>query len=229
MPRMFGYGVESGIDLPGEAPGLVPDPKWKQQTKNEQWTTGDTYNMAIGQGFVLATPLQVLDVTATIANGGTALSPSFWARHCQRRGTVTNTIEPQVIRKLPIAPENLALVRQGMREAVTRGTAWKVNLKDVQVAGKTGTAEFYGPKVAGHLPTHAWFTAFAPYDHPQVAVVVFVFGGGEGSEVSAPIAADILRAYFKLPDDATVVPKIAPPPPESGVSAGTGAAPKPKP
>src|SRR5581483_905086 len=122
-----------------------------------------------------------------------------------------------------------ALVRQGMREAVTRGTAWKVNFSDLAVAAKTGTAEFFGPKVNGHLPTHAWFTAFAPYDKPEIAVVVFVFGAGEGSEVAAPIAADILRAYFKLPADAQLVKPAAPPPPETrnaGLPAA-GAAPPP--
>lgn len=213
--RLFGYGTESGIDLPGEAPGLVPDPKWKQLTLNEQWTTGDTYNMAIGQGFVLATPLQVLNVTATIANGGTLYRPHFARAVVNSSGTVTNTIEPQVIRKLPIDAKNFALVRQGMREAVTRGTAWKVNFSDLEVAAKTGTAEFFGPRVRGNLPTHAWFTAYAPYDKPEVAVVVFVYGGGEGSEVAAPITADILRAYFKLPESAPVTQPAAPPPPET--------------
>ena len=213
--RMFGYGAESGIDLPGEAPGLVPDPKWKQQTLNEQWTTGDTYNMAIGQGFVLSTPLQVLNMTATIANGGTLYRPHLGHAIVNSTSTVTNTIEPQVIRKLPIDDKNLALVRQGMREAVTRGTAWKVRFPDLDVAGKTGTAEFFGPKKNGRLPTHAWFTAYAPYDKPEVAVVVFVYDAGEGSEVAAPIAGDILRAYFNLPEDVSAVAPAAPPPPET--------------
>lgn len=219
--RMFGYGDETGIDLPGEAPGLVPDPQWKQQTLNEQWTTGDTYNMAIGQGFVLATPLQVLNVTATIANGGTLYRPTLARAIVNASGTVTNTLDARIIRKLPIDPANMAIVQQGMREAVTRGTAWKANLRDVAVAGKTGTAEFFGPRVNGHLPTHAWFTAYAPYDNPEIAVVVFVYGGGEGSEVAAPIAADILRAYFKLPPDAPLVPRPNELPPETGNSAGT--------
>src|SRR5581483_4295496 len=213
--RLFGYGAASGIDLPGEADGLVPDPKWKQRNLNEQWTTGDTYNMAIGQGFVLSTPLQVLDTTATIANGGTLYRPHLAKAIVNASGTVTNTIEPQIIRKLPVDPANLAVVREGMRASVTHGTSWKVNFADVQVAGKTGTAEFYGPKVRGHLPTHAWFTAFAPYDKPEIALVVFMYGGGEGSEVAAPVAADILRAYFKLPQDAPLVQLAAPPPPEA--------------
>jgi penicillin-binding protein 2 len=227
--RLFGYGTASGIDLPGEADGLVPDPRWKQRNLNEQWTTGDTYNMVIGQGFVLSTPLQVLNMTATIANGGTLYRPHFARAVVNASGTVTNTIEPQVIRKIPIDDANLAIVRQGMREAVTRGTAWKVNLVDLEVAGKTGTAEFFGPRRAGQLPTHAWFTAYAPYENPEVAVVVFVYDGGEGSEVAAPIAADILRAYFKLPADSPLVVRLAPPPPEVGTSAGTSGAPTPAP
>lgn len=214
--RLFGYGSESGIDLPGEAPGLVPDPKWKQKTLNEQWVTGDTYNMAIGQGFVLATPLQVLNVTATVANGGTLYKPHLAREIVNAAGTITNTIAPQVIRKLPIDPKNLAVVREGMRGAVTHGTSYKTNLEGVEVAGKTGTAEYFGPKVQGHLPEHAWFTAFAPYDKPEIAVVVFVAGGGEGSEVSVPIAADIFRAYFKLGAAAPLVaPSSPPPPPEA--------------
>lgn len=213
--RLIGYGSASGIDLPGEADGLVPDPAWKQRNLNEQWTTGDTYNMAIGQGFVLATPLQVLDTTATIANGGTYYRPHLVRAIVNASGTVTNTIEPQINRKLPVDPQNFAIVREGMRDSVAVGTSWKVNFADLQVAGKTGTAEFFGPKVAGHLPTHAWFTAFAPYDHPQIALVVFLYGGGEGSEVSAPIAADILRYYFKLGADAQLVSPAAPPPPET--------------
>jgi membrane peptidoglycan carboxypeptidase len=91
----------------------------------------------------------------------------------------------------------MRLVQEGMRAAVTRGTSWKANLVDIAVAGKTGTAEFFGPRKGGRLPTHAWFTAYAPYDKPEIAVVVFVYSGGEGSEVAAPIATDILRAYFK--------------------------------
>lgn len=227
--RLFGYGTASGIDLPGEADGLVPDPRWKQRNLNEQWTTGDTYNMAIGQGFVLSTPLQVLNATATVANGGTLYRPHFARAIVNASGTVTNTLEPQIIRKLPIDPQNMRLVQEGMRAAVTRGTSWKANLQDVQVAGKTGTAEFFGPKKGGRLPTHAWFTAYAPYEKPQVAVVVFVYDGGEGSEVAAPIAADILRAYFKLAPDAPLIDQVAPPPPETGTTApnaaGAGAQP----
>ncbi|MGB8643805.1 MAG: penicillin-binding protein 2 [Anaerolineae bacterium] len=221
--RQFGYGSPTGIDLPGEGPGLIPDPKWKRLTWNEAWVTGDTYNMAIGQGFVLATPLQVVGMTAIVANGGVLYRPHLVRQIVNASGTLTNTLSPQVTRRLQIDDKNFALVRAGMRDAVTYGTAWKVNLAQVAVAGKTGTAEFYGPRVNGNLPTHAWFTAFAPYDKPEVAVVVFVNNGGEGSEVAAPIAADILRAYFNLPDNAPLaLPNAKPPPPEKSQATGTG-------
>ncbi len=199
--RLFGLGAVSGIDLPGEAPGLVPDQAWKRQTIGDIWTIGDTYNMGIGQGYVLATPLQVADYTAIVANGGTLYKPQLVHAVTDSEGRIMRTIQPQVIRKLPIDPNAFAIVREGMREGVTSGTSTNVNLADVQVAAKTGTAEYYGPRVNGHLPTHAWFTAFAPYDNPQVVVTVFIAGGGEGSAVAAPAAADILRAYFHLPPD----------------------------
>lgn len=227
--RMFGLGDLTGIDLTGEAKGLVPDPTWKRKTIGDVWTIGDTYNMGIGQGYVLATPLQVAQYTSVVANGGTLYKPQLVREIRDGNGAVLKTIEPQVIRRVPVDPQDFALVREGMRNAVTRGTATRANLQDVEVAAKTGTAEYYGPKVNGHLPTHAWFTAFAPYDNPQVVVTVFIYGGGEGSVVAAPVATDILRAYFRLSPDAplagaqpsglTAAPPIAPPPAPRGTTA----------
>ncbi len=221
--RLFGLGQPSGIDLPLEAPGLVPDQAWKLKTIGDIWTIGDTYNMGIGQGYVLATPLQVANYTAIVANGGTLYKPQLVHAVTDSEGRLVRTIEPQVIRKLPIDPSVFAIVREGMREGVTSGTSTNANLADVAVAAKTGTAEYYGPRVNGHLPTHAWFTAFAPYDNPQIVVTVFIAGGGEGSAVAAPAAAAILRAYFHLPPDsplANPTQPLAPPvvvhPPTTG-------------
>ncbi len=208
--RLFGLGELTGIDLPGEAKGLVPDQTWKRKTIGDIWTVGDTYNMGIGQGYVLATPLQVADYTAIVANGGTLYKPQLVHAVADSEGRIVRMIEPQVIRRLPIDQQAFAIVREGMRSAVTRGTAVRANLAGVDVAAKTGTAEYYGPRVNGHLPTHAWFTAFAPYENPQIVVTVFVAGGGEGSEVAAPAAADILRAYFQMPADS---PLASPPQP----------------
>lgn len=205
--ELLGYGARSGIDLPGEAPGLVPDTKWKRVNYSESWVTGDTYNMAIGQGFVLATPLQVLNSAATIANGGTLYRPQLVRQVVDEKGNVVQAFAPDVIRNLPVSAENIEIIRQGMRAAVagSGATAWAINVPGVAIAGKTGTAEFFVDRNKdglpdrdreGHLPTHAWFVAFGPYQDPEIVVVVFVFGGGEGSAVALPVANDILNYYF---------------------------------
>ncbi len=212
--QLFGFGEPSGIALPGEARGLVPADRWKRLTYAQSWVTGDTYNMGIGQGFLLSTPLQLLNATAAIVNGGTLYRPQVAKALIASDGHMVKQFQPEVIRQLPITAENFAIVRDGLRAAVTSGTATAINLAAVQVAGKTGTAEFPGPRDRrGRLPTHAWFTAFAPYENPQIVLVVFVENGGEGSATAVPIAADILKAYFHLPKDAPLVPatNIVPP------------------
>ena len=205
--RMFGFGEPTGVGLSGEAAGLVPSDRWKRQNYGESWVTGDTYNAGIGQGYVLATPLQMLNAAAAVANGGTLYRPQLVYQVTDAQGQVTHALTPEVIRKLDVSAENLAIVREGMLEAVVHGTAWRARLSGVSVAGKTGTAEY--PAVdeqgrlirdkEGHLPTHAWFVAFAPYEDPEIALAVFVSGGHEGAKVAVPIAAQILRAYFGLP------------------------------
>jgi penicillin-binding protein 2 len=195
----FGLGQPTGIDLPGEASGLVPTQKWKRINYGENWSTGDTYNVSIGQGFILVTPLQLLNATAAIANGGTLYRPQIVYQVTDAEGQVIRPFAPQVIRQVPVSEENLTLVREGMRQAVEWGTARQAQLEGIEVAGKTGTAEYPGPRdEEGHLPTHAWFTAFAPVQEPEIALVIFVAGGGEGTTTAVPIAAEILRYYFGL-------------------------------
>lgn len=202
--RMYGLGEPTGIELPGEAAGLVPTSEWKRANYNESWTTGDTYNAAIGQGFVLATPLQMLNALSALANGGTLYRPQLIREIVDADGQVVRPFEPQIIRQLDVSPEVLATVREGLRQVVEQGTAPLAKLPGIAVAGKTGTAEFGEANEQGDRPTHAWFIAFAPYENPEVAVLVFVEGGvsvlgGEGSGTAAPIAAQILRHYFGLP------------------------------
>ena len=157
--------------------------------------------MAIGQGFILVTPLQMLNATVAIANGGTLYRPQIVYQVTDADGHVVKSFAPEVIRKVPVSEKNLAIVREGMRAAVEWGTAWRANLEGVTVAGKTGTAEYPGPlDEKGNLPTHAWFVAFAPVEDPEIALVVFVAGGGEGTTTAVPIAAEILRYYFGLPE-----------------------------
>jgi penicillin-binding protein 2 len=205
--ELFGMGAQTGIDLPGEAPGLVPNARWKRINYSESWVTGDTYNMSIGQGFVLATPLQVLNSAAAIANGGTLYRPQIVREVLDGDGKVVRAFAPDVIRELPISKANIDLVRQGMRAAVAGpgATAWAINVPGVAVAGKTGSAEFFVDRNkdgvpdrdrSGHMPTHAWFVSFAPFDNPEIALVVFVYGGGEGSTVAVPIGNEILNYYF---------------------------------
>jgi penicillin-binding protein 2 len=202
--RLFGYGERSGIDLPGENAGLIPDPKWKRIAKGERWVTGDTYNMAIGQGDVLATPLQVTMMTAAVANDGILYQPQVVAAVTDAKSHLVTFNHPIVRREIPVKSKNLDIVREGMWMVVNWefGTAKNVALPDVEVAGKTGTAEFFDPELgrdlAGNLPSHAWFTAYAPYDDPEIAITVFVYNGGEGSQVAAPIAREILRGYFDI-------------------------------
>jgi len=188
----FGLGAKTGIDLPSEAAGLVPTPEWKQKVKGEPWYVGDTYHAAIGQGDVLATPLQDLNYTATVANGGTLYKPKLLRQVLDANGNVIKDFAPEVIRA-NIAPKNVIdLVRTGMRQTVTAGTARSLSSLPVAVAGKTGTSQ-YGPQ---NSKTHAWFTAFAPFDNPTIALVVLVEGGGEGSSASVPVAKKILEYWF---------------------------------
>jgi penicillin-binding protein 2 len=205
---MFGLGEPTGIELTGEASGLLPSERWKRLTYSESWFTGDTYNAAIGQGYVLVTPLQMLNATAAIANGGTLYRPQLIYQEVDLDGQMVQPFEPEIIRELDVSPENIELVRRGMRGAVTKGTAYRLSLPQVEVAGKTGTAEYTEldengnviRDARGYLPTHAYFTAFAPYDDPEIALIVFLQGGGEGSQTAVPVGEDILRAYFDIPD-----------------------------
>ncbi len=201
--RMYGLGEPTGIELSGEAAGLVPSSKWKRLSINESWTTGDTYNAGIGQGYVLATPLQMITALNAVANGGTLYRPQLIHDVVDSEGRIVRSFQPQVTRRLDVSPETLAIVGEGLRAAVATGTAPLANLPEVPVAGKTGSAEFGVPNAKGERPTHAWFMGYAPADNPEVTVIVFIEGGGEGSSVAAPVVAQILRYYFGLPNPVT--------------------------
>ncbi len=190
--HLFGLGEKSGVDLPNENEGLVPTPGWKQAAKSETWYQGDTYHMGIGQGDVLTTPLQVLNYTACFANGGTLYQPQLDRQIIDSDGKIVHDFRPIIKRQNFIKPEDIAIVREGMRQTVTSGTAKMLSSVSVPVAGKTGTAEV----VAGG-EMQAWFTCFAPYDNPQIALTVLLEKGGEGSEYAVPVAKRILDYCFK--------------------------------
>jgi penicillin-binding protein 2 len=192
----LGYGAPTGIDLPGEVSGLVPTSQWKLANWSEDWLKGDTYNMSIGQGFVLATPLQVANLTNAVANGGRLLKPRLIAAINDAEDKPIQTVGPELLRQIPLSQDNLAIIRQGMQGVMLNDDVKKVNIPALKVAGKTGTAEFPGPKDdKGIMPTHGWFTAYAPYDNPEVSVTVFVQQGG-GPTNAVPIAMNIFKRYF---------------------------------
>ncbi len=192
-----GFGQVTGIDIPGELDGLMPTPERKLRIKNEPWFQGDSYNSAIGQGDVLSTPLQLANLSAAIANGGKLMYPRVAAEIRGAQGEQLQRFEPQVARRLPYSEQVLSLIRSAMREVVVGGTAIRIASNPYGIAGKTGTAEYPGPRDEdGYLPTHALFTGFAPFDDPEIAFAVVLYGAGEGSEFAAPIADKMTRFYF---------------------------------
>ena len=207
--RAFGLGAPCGIDLPAETGGLVPDPKWKQDNIGEQWYRGDTYILGIGQSFLMVTPLQMTSVVCAIANGGTLYRPQLVMEIRDDEGNVVRPFRPEVLRELPIEPQHLAVVREGMRQNMLYGktvnganywgTAWDSEVKGIEMATKTGTAESV-LNDQGQYDTHGWTMGFAPYKNPQVAVLVFV-QNGKGPQHAAHRVADIMRYYFKVPED----------------------------
>ena len=186
--HMLGFGQPTGIDLPGEASGIMPDPDWKQRTFDEPWSIGNTYHEAIGQGYVAVTPLQLVNAYASVANGGTVFVPHLLKEVQDAAGTVTFTKQPEVARKLEMRSEDLRLIREAARTVVTIGHAYMPGLK-LPIAGKTGTAEFgsaTGKDSAGRnlLGFHNWFVSFMPKQDntdptAEIAMVIFTFNSSK--------------------------------------------------
>ena len=240
----LGYGAPLGIDLPGEEDGLIPDEDWKRINLGENWSTGDTYNTVVGQGFVAATPLQVLTSIATLANGGRVMWPHIVDEILDGEGNIIQSYEPCVLwdigdgvltpleeigancptmppelRELVqnsrsespdvlVDPAVIEFAQTGMHLVVTDpdGTAYgRADLETISSAGKTGTGEFCDQVVyqqglckPGEWPTHSWYAAYAPFENPEIAVIAFVYYGGEGSVTSGPIVRQVLEAYFEI-------------------------------
>ncbi len=294
-----GIGSELGIELPGEQAGRMPDPDWKRRIYGENWSTGDTYNAAFGQGYLTVTPVQLIASVSAIVNGGTLYQPTVINSFLDAERNVTKPFQPEVLRHLnldnldPSQPirllqiedmimkgssslactcepdagdsynparcdpegyrntvdinpdpfieelrdysvhiplnyqfnggicepvrfepdyqppfvttETIRIVQEGMRGAVTYGTATGANLPYVTVAGKTGTAEYcddvarpLGLCIPGSWPAHAWFTAYASVENPEILIIGFVYNGGEGSLVALPVVVETMEAYMRL-------------------------------
>ena len=198
--RLFDFGRPTGVDLGGERAGLVPDNEWSRRRRGHPWYPGETISVAIGQGALLVTPIQVATMVAAVANGGFLVTPHVVADSAPAP------------RPLGLAPELLAPVRNGLERVVNgaRGTARGARVPGLTVAGKTGTVQVVSQEAYAdtsdapwHLRNHAWFAAYAPAERPELVVVVFVEHGGKGSGVAAPIAK-ALYAYLFGPDRAPV-------------------------
>ncbi|MFC1827546.1 penicillin-binding protein 2 [Thermodesulfobacteriota bacterium] len=203
----MGLGHKTGIDFEYEKSGLIPTAAWKKLAKGVSWQDGETLSIAIGQGFNLVTPLQVCQMTAALANGGVLYKPFLIERIFDPEGQLIKEFEPIVEVELIGMDKYLELIRDGLVGAVNdrHGTGKEARLKDITVAGKTGTAqvvtmekfkEVAEEDVAYKHRDHAWFTSFAPAENPEIAVTVLVEHGGHGGSAAAPIAKKILERYF---------------------------------
>ncbi len=194
--ELFGWGSKTGIDVPGEAKGLIPDPAWKKEVKEEDWWDGDTYNLAIGQGDISVSPLQVASAFVAVANNGTLFQPQIVKEIVDSEKNLVEEIKPEILRENFISPENLQAVREGMRQAVTGenspyASSVLLNSLPAAAAAKTGTAQTALPNYY-----HNWVTVFAPYDNPQIVLTIMVENVKEGMSVVLPAAKEILEWYF---------------------------------
>jgi penicillin-binding protein 2 len=192
MARALGLGQRTGVDLPSESAGLIPDSLWKQRVQGEPWYPGDNANMAIGQGWVNVTPLQVARMIAAVGNGGTLVRPHLVRQILDPDGGPPERVAVAPAGSVGFRPEVLATLREALEAVVLRGTGRAVAIEGLSIAGKTGSAE--NPRGQ----PHAWFAAYAPADAPRVAVAVLVEHGRRGGLVSAPIARAVLQAAFGI-------------------------------
>ncbi len=204
---LFGFGQKTGIDMDGEALGLYPSPQWKQARFHQDWYGGETVISGIGQGYVLATPLQLAQAMATLANNGVMMRPHLVRAIRERATGVMRTTPLEAVRTLPLRQEDMDFVRDAMVDVLKPGgTAAQAGAgATYAIAGKTGTAQVVGIKQGekyneAHTQErnrdHALFVAFAPADQPRIALAVLVENGGHGASVAAPIARQVLDFYL---------------------------------
>lgn len=186
--NMFSLGQKTGIDLPDEAKGIIPDNAWKMKYWKMPWFPGDSANSSIGQGFVHLSPLQATVMMSAVANGGKVLKPQL----LKSINDSNETLKPEIVRTLKISKRNMDVVRRGLRAAVTYGTGSALRHLGVSAAAKTGSAEDPPNK-----KTHSWVVSYLPFESPKYAVTVFIQNGGHGGDIAAPIARDIYLELLK--------------------------------
>lgn len=202
--RAYGLGEPTGIRLPSEKKGVVPSTEWKLAARREPWYPGETLSVAIGQGYVNVTPLQMAMMIGTVATGGERHRPRYVQSIHQRDGAVVDPEADASPEPMQVSAKTFALLRQALRDVVVepRGTGGAARSAVTEIAGKTGTAQVVGMPQAGRRPgenpieDHAWFVAFAPMESPRIAVAVLVEHGGHGGSAAAPIAKKVIEAYL---------------------------------
>ena len=192
--RELGLDSEIGLKLVKERRGLIPDTKWKQDKKKQPWYLGETFNAAIGQGYVAVTPFQMAGVMSIVSNGGSVYAPSI----------LLLKDKPKPVKRLNIKPETFAILDKALFGVVNEqgGTGWAARSPMAQICGKTGTAQVVGLKrdskyLSEMQKDHAWFVSYAPYEKPEIALAVLVEHGGHGGGAAAPIAKRAIEAYLK--------------------------------
>jgi penicillin-binding protein 2 len=215
--RELGLGEPTGIDLPSEKGGLIPSKAWKRRVRKEPWYTGETLPVAIGQGYVLTTPLQLAAMTAAVAHPqGKRMRPRIVAKIVDAEGHPLEEIPPREVGRLPFRRLHLERVRRALHQVVAgqRGTGRKARVEGLAVAGKTGTAQVIKLAQEKEIPEdeipwehrdHALFVAYAPAQDPEVAVAVVVEHGGHGGAAAAPVAQRVLETYRALRVDGVTV------------------------
>ena len=206
--RLLGLGEKTGIAFDDEKGGLIPDSQWKLKRFRQPWFPGETPSVAIGQGYVTVTPLQMANLMAAVANGGTLYRPWYVQRVESLDGEVIQQYGPEKIRSIPLKATTLEQVHNALRDVVNdgSGTGGSARSAEIAIAGKTGTAqvaEMRGATVKSEnlaylIRDHAWFVSYAPADKPEIAVVVLVEHGGHGGSAAAPLAKQVIEKYFAL-------------------------------
>lgn len=205
--QKLGLGNRTGIEMEYEKSGLTPTKKWKLKNRKSKWQEGETLSIAIGQGFNLTSPLQICLMTATLANGGKVYRPQLVEQVVDPEGKIVESFKPEILSEVTGYDRYFSLIRNGMEQVVhsKRGTARRVAIDGLRIAGKTGTAQVVRIAQYKHLKEedipykyrdHAWFTCFAPADNPEIAVTVLVEHGLHGGSGAGPIARAVLKQYF---------------------------------
>ena len=190
---MFGFGEKTGIDIPGERSGIVPSREWKLRVDRSPWFPGNTVMMSIGQGYIVGTPLQTMNLATFMANSGYTMVPHVMKAVTLEGRRIESEYQPKKLKELDLKPEVIEIMKAALKLVVQApyGTAQKTRIQGLSVAGKTATVQ--NP----HGDNHAMFAGYAPTGNPEIVVYVLVEFGGGGGEVAVPLARDMFEFYFK--------------------------------